>query len=228
MIHRSAEPPPYWKKLSFRYPEMLRHLQSNLRVGIENDQAVINSILPGVAAHNLVLGGELLMSSAAGGGAVATTSPMPTKALPKTLDEALQLKTTFTFAQQSLEFAMRDLAIDAQDQLKGSNVDFKIRIIGEDLEKGGGITRNQSIRDFKQEDKTFAEILTALVLKGNPITTVKSPTEADQKLIWVVGPDPDDPSKQIILITTRDAAATKKYTLPAVFVAKEDGKKKPK
>jgi len=220
-------PPPYWKKLSFRYPEMLRHLQSNLRVGIENDQVVINSVLPGVAAHNLVLGGELLMSSAPGGGAVAATSPMPTKVLPKTLDEALQLKTTFTFAQQSLEFAMRDLAIDAQDQLKGSNVDFTIKIIGGDLEKGS-ITRNQSVRDFKQEDKTFAEILTALVLKANPITTVKSPTETDQKLIWVIGPDPDDPSKPIILITTRDAAATKKYTLPAVFVAKEDDKKKRK
>jgi hypothetical protein len=152
---------------------------------------------------------------------------MPTKVLPKTLDEALQLKTTYSFAQQSLEFAMRDLAIDAQDQLKGSNVAFTIKIIGGDLEKGS-ITRNQSVRDFKQEDKPFAEILTALVLKANPITTVKSPTEADQKLIWVIGPDPDDASKQIILITTRDAAAAKKYALPAVFVAKEEGKKKTK
>ncbi|MCI0357112.1 MAG: hypothetical protein L0211_01335, partial [Planctomycetaceae bacterium] len=220
-------PPPYWKKLSFRYPAMLRHLQANLRGGVENDQAVINSVLPGVAAHNLVLCGELLMSSAAGGGTVAATSPTPTKALPKSLDEALQLKTTFTFDQQSLEFAMRDLASDAQDQLKGSSVEFAIKIIGGDLE-AGSITRNQSIRDFKQEDKTFAEILTALVLKANPITTVKSPTESDQKLIWVIGPDPADPAKQIILITTRAAAETKKYTLPAVFVGKDDGKKKGK
>jgi eukaryotic-like serine/threonine-protein kinase len=220
-------PPPYWKKLSFRYPEMLRHLQANLRVGVENDQAVVNSVLPVVAAHNLMLGGELLMSSAAGGGAIAATSPMPTKVLPKSLEEALQLKTTFTFDQQSLEFAMRDLAIDAQDQLKGSTVEFAIKIIGGDLE-AGSITRNQSIRDFKHEDKTFAEILTALVMKANPITTVKSPTEADQKLVWVIGPDPADPAKQIILITTRAAAGTKKYTLPAVFVGKEDGKKKGK
>ncbi len=222
-------PPPYWKKLSFRYPAMVRQFHEHLRVGVENDQAVINAVLPGVAAHNLVLGGELMIASAPGSGEIAAVAnPMPTKALPKTLDEALQLKTTFTFAQQSLEFAMRDLEADAQDQIKGSNIDFRIRIIGEDLEKGGGITRNQSIRDFQQQDKTFAEILTALVLKGNPITTVKSPAETDQKLIWVIGPDPDDTAKQIILITSRDAAAAKKYTLPPVFVAKEEGKKKGK
>jgi hypothetical protein len=220
-------PPPYWKKLSFRYPEMLRHFHSNLRAGVENDQAVINTVLPGVAAHNLVLGGELLVSSAPGGGAVAAAAPMPEKMLPKTLDEALQLKTTYSFAQQSLEFAMRDLAIDAQDQLKGSNVEFAIKLMGGDLEKGS-ITRNQSIRDFNQADKTFAEILTALVLKANPITTVKSPTEADQKLVWVVGPDPDDAARQIILVTTRDAAAANKYTLPAVFVAKDAPKGKSK
>ena len=71
-------------------------------------------------------------------------------------------------------------------------------------------------------------ILTALVLKGNPITTVKSPSETDQKLLWVIGPDPDDASRQIILITSRDAAAAKKYTLPPVFVAKEETKKKGK
>ena len=73
-------PPPYWKKLSFRYPEMVRQFHEQLRIGVENDQAVINAVLPGVAAHNLVLGGELLVSSAPGSGAavVATATPTPT------------------------------------------------------------------------------------------------------------------------------------------------------
>jgi hypothetical protein len=221
-------PPPYWKKLSFRYPEMVRQLHEQLRGGVENDQAVFNAVLPGVAAHNLVLGGELLVASAPGGeaAAVASGSP-PAKALPKTLDEALQRKTTFTFAQQSLEFAMRDLALDAADQLKGSGVEFAIKILGGDLEKDG-ITRNQSVRDFDQKDRTFAEILTALVRKANPDPSAKGPDDPAQKLIWVVGPDPDDASKQVILITTRAAAETNKYTLPPEFIVKEEPKKKGK
>jgi hypothetical protein len=139
----------------------------------------------------------------------------------------LELKTTFTFAQQSLEFAMRDLAIDATDQLKGSGVEFAIKIIGGDLEKDG-ITRNQSIRDFDEKDKTIAEILTALVRKANPDPSAKGPDDPAQKLVWVIGPDPDDANKQLILITTRAAAETNKYTLPPVFAVKGDGKKKGK
>jgi hypothetical protein len=221
-------PPQYWKKLSFRYPAMLRELHDQLRIGVENDQAVINAVLPGVAAHNLVLGGELLVSTGAGGGAAdIAVSPTPTKAAPKSLAEALELKTTFTFAQQSLEFAMRDLAIDATDQLKGSGVEFAIKIIGGDLEKDG-ITRNQSIRDFDEKDKTIAEILTALVRKANPDPSAKGPDDPAQKLVWVIGPDPDDANKQLILITTRAAAETNKYTLPPVFAVKGDGKKKGK
>jgi hypothetical protein len=135
------------------------------------------------------------------------------------------MKTSFTFDATSLEFAMRDLAADAQDLAKGSPFgkggasEFNIKIIGDDL-KLDGITRNQTVRDFKQEGKTLAEILTALVMKANPVTTVKDPSEADQKLLWVVAPDPDAPSKQIGLITTRAMAEKNKYKLPAPFQPK--------
>jgi hypothetical protein len=207
---------------------MLEQWQANVRTGVENDQAVFNSVLPGVAAHNLVLGGELLISSeSGGGGAVAATNPAPTKVMPKSVTESLQLKTSFSFAQQSLEFAMRDLAADVQGQLAGSGVEFKIKIIGGDLEKDG-ITRNQSVRDFNQADKTIAEILTALVMKANPVTTVKDPSEADQKLVWLIGPDPEEAGKEVVLITTRTAAATSKQTLPAQFVPKPEEKAKAK
>ncbi|MCU0879116.1 MAG: hypothetical protein MUF06_15130 [Pirellulaceae bacterium] len=208
-------PPPYWKKLAFRFPGMVRALDANLRVGVEDDQAIVNCILPPNAAHNLLLGAELVVATAPGPAVAAVEPP----AGPKTIDEVLAVKTTYTFDSQSLEFAMRDLALDVQDKIKGSPVPFEIRILGTDLEKDG-ITRNQTIRDFKHEDRSVADILTALVMKANPITTVKDPSETDQKLIWVVGPDPDNPAKQIILITTRAAAATKNYKLPAPFLPK--------
>jgi eukaryotic-like serine/threonine-protein kinase len=213
----SLTPPAYWKKLAFRYPGMIRDLHGNLRIGVESDQAVINSVLPGAAAHNLVLGGELLVATAPGAAAVAATAPE--KKVPQTIEEALQLKTTYTFDSMSLEFAMAGLATDVKDLAKGAPFDFDIKLIGKDLE-AGSITRNQSVRDFKEENKTVAEILTALCRKANPITTVKDPSEADQKLIWVVGSDPDNAGKSIILITTRAAAAANKYTLPAPFVPK--------
>jgi serine/threonine protein kinase/predicted negative regulator of RcsB-dependent stress response len=217
----TISPPRYWNRLAFRYPSMVRELHSQMRVGVENEQAIVNSVLPAMAAHNLVLGGELLISTAPGQLAAATASTAPAAAAgPKTINEALQLKTSYSFDNQSLEFAMRDLADDVQSNLKGASFEFAIKIIGDDL-KIDGITRNQSIRDFKQENQTVADVLTALVRKANPITTVKDPSETDQKLIWVIGPDPDDASKQIVLITTRAAAAAKKYTLPEVFVAKK-------
>ncbi len=214
----TLNPPAYWKKLAFRFPAMIRELHNQMRTGVDNETAMVNSVLPGAAAHNLVLGGELLVSTTPGQ-AVASTGPVATSSGPKTIADALQMKTSYSFAQQSLEFAMIELQDDVRSNLKGAPFEFAIKIIGDDL-KLDGITRNQSIRDFKQENQTVADILTALVRKANPVTTVKEPSEVDQKLVWLIGPDPDNPGKQAVLITTRNAAKTKKYTLPPVFVAK--------
>jgi hypothetical protein len=216
----SLNPPAYWKKLAFRFPIMVREVYEQARVGVENEQAIVNCMLPPTAPHNLMLGGELSVSTTPGQAVVSTGGTSAAAAGPKTIADALQMKTSYTFDNQSLEFAMRDLADDVKSNLKGAPFEFAIKIIGDDL-KLDGITRNQSIRDFKQENQTVADILTALVRKANPVTTVQDPSEKDQKLIWVIGPDPDNPSKESVLITTRAAAATKKYTLPAVFVAKK-------
>jgi hypothetical protein len=221
------DPPAYWKKLAFRFPAMVRELHNYLRIGVENEQAVVNSVLPPFAAHNLVLGGELLLHSGPAAAVAVVAAPTAGPTGPQTIEEALQLKTTFSFDAQSLEFAMRDLAEDVKGNLKGSPVQFAIKILGSDLEKEG-ITRNQTIRDFKQENQTVADILTALVRKANPITTVQDPSELDQKLIWVIGPDPDQPATKIVLITTRAAAAERNYVLPPPFVPKVAGKKKTK
>ena len=92
---------------------------------------------------------------------------------------------------------------------------FSIRILGSDLQ-ADGITRNQPIRDFAQQDQTLAEILTALVMKANPVTTVRSPSEPAQRLVWAIGTDPAAAPGQTIVITTRQVAE-KEYQLPAPF-----------
>jgi hypothetical protein len=214
----SLDPPVYWKKLAFRFPGMVRELRAQMRIGVENDQAIMNAVLPPTAAHNLILGGELLVSTTPGRAVTANDAASQASG-PKTIAEALQLKTSFSFDSQSLEFAMRDLADEVSSNLKGAPFEFAIKIIGDDL-KLEGITRNQSIRDFKQENQTVADILTALVRKANPVTTVQDPSEKDQKLVWLIGPDPENPAKQAVLITTRAAATTKKYPLPAPFMSK--------
>jgi hypothetical protein len=216
----TIDPPQYWKKLAFRYSRMMGDLHDAMRIGVEGDQAVINAYLPGSAAHNLVLGGELLVSSSPGVSAGPAVGPTAATG-PKTLAEVLALKSKMEFAAQSLEFVMNDVAADAQEVAKGSTFgkgganEFAIKIIGGDLEKDG-ITRNQTVRDFSQAG-TIAEILTAIVIKAN---SGKPADDPEQKLIWVVGPDPDNPAKELILITTKAAAATKKYNVPAVFQAK--------
>ncbi len=207
-------PHEYWKKVAFRFPSMIRFMHQHSRIGADEDQAVINSYLPGPAAANLTFGVAMVLESGTSSRptTVATTKP----GSPQTLQDLLNTTTTMSFDQTALEFTMRDLKADLLDSYPDLPFDLDIKIIGADLEKNG-ITRNQQVRDFNEQNKSVAQILTALVMKANPITTVASPKELDQKLIWVVGPDPADPAKQIILITTRDAAGAKNYTLPAVF-----------
>jgi hypothetical protein len=207
-------PHPYWRKVALRFPPMIRFLHQQTRVGAEDDHAVINAALPGIAAPNLFAASELTLVSQPGAAYVADAAPA--KPVIKDINELLTQKFSISFPQQSLDFAMAEVATEVQSSFPELPFPFEIKILGTDLQLGG-ITQNQSIRDFEARDKTLSEILTMMVMKANPITTVKSPNEADQKLIWVIGPDPADAAKNVILITTRDAAAQKKYELPGVF-----------
>ncbi|MFO0904777.1 MAG: serine/threonine-protein kinase [Pirellulales bacterium] len=219
---------PYWERVRLQYPNMIRFLHSKARIGVEEDTATINARLPAPAAHNLVFGSEMVLASNPGAMAVAVakpTGPMNTATggMPPgimTVEDVLaKYKTTMAFEAQSLEFALQDIAKDVNESLKGLPFEFAIKIMGDDL-KLDGITRNQTVRDFSQRDKTVGEILTAMVMKANPVTTVKEPHEKDQKLLWVIEKDPDDPSKLVVLITTRQISEQKKYKLPAVFQPK--------
>jgi hypothetical protein len=196
---------------------MVTAMHRQARVGDEDDQAVVNSVLPLAAAHNLVLATELAINSAAGGGETVVVSSGPP--MPKTMEEVLESKISISFDQDSLEFAMQNVVNVVKEEYPKLPFDFAIKILGDDL-KLDGITRNQQIRDFNQKDASVADVLVALVRKANPVTTVKDPSELDQKLVWVVGPDPDDASRQIVLITTRQASETKSYKLPKPFQPK--------
>ncbi len=207
-------PHPYWRRLALRFPPMVRFVHQQCRIGAEDEHAVINAALPGVAAPNLLAASELTLISESGAAYVADASPKESQV--KTIDELLDYKISIRFPQLSLDFAMRDVATEVRDATPNLDIPFDIKIMGKDLEMNG-ITQNQQIRDFEASDQSIREVLTAMVMKANPITTVKTPNEADQKLIWVIGPDPNDASKNIILITTRDAAAAKGYALPDEF-----------
>ncbi len=215
-IATQINPPAYWRRVAFRVPSMIDFVHGYTRVGDEDGQAVVNFALPPQAAHNLAFAGAMLVVSQPGGGpAVAVKTPTQT---PKTIDELLASKITISFGQNSLEFAARDIRDDIKETYKPT-IPFDIKIIGADLQKDG-ITRNQQIVGFDHSDKSLADVLTALVMKANPITTVKDPSETDQKLIWVVTGDPASPTDKIILITTRAAAAEADYELPKPFQPK--------
>lgn len=219
---------PYWERVRLQFPNMIRFLHGKTRIGVEEDTATINARLPGPAAHNLVFGSEMLLMSQPGASPVAVASkPMPMAGnmggmspASMTIEDVLsKYKTNVSFEAMSIEHALLDLAKGVNEDLKGLPFEFKIKVAGEDL-RLDGITRNQTVRDFMQKDRTIGEILTAMVMKANPVTTVKEPSEKDQKLLWVVEKDPEDPSKTIVLVTTRAVSDQKGYKLPAVFQLK--------
>jgi eukaryotic-like serine/threonine-protein kinase len=215
-IAQELNPPVYWRKLAFRYPDMITALHDETRIQVDGKLAVVNAILPGVAAHNLAAGGELLLASQPTEMmVVGETKPK----VPQNMDELLLTDSKLAFAQQSFENVIRTIENDVLEKYPDLPFYFDVKVIGPDLE-ANGITRNKEVSNFDAEG-TVADVLTALCRKVNPVTTVKEASEPDQKLVWVVGPDPDDESKTAILITSRDASTAKNYTLPEVFRLKE-------
>lgn len=207
-------PAVYWKKLAYRLVPMINELHNQTRVGTSGEVAVVNAVLPPYAAPNLVLGGELLVSSTPGAAAVAAAGP--TKKTPQTLEELLAVKTTIQFPQHDLINAVALVKEDLLDSYPDLPFKFDIKMNGTHLMEEG-ITQNQAVRDFDMRDKPISEILTAMMMKANPVPTVKEPTEEDQKLLWVIAPEAVDPAHGTVLITTRKAAKREGYPLPAVF-----------
>lgn len=133
------------------------------------------------------------------------------------LERALAEPVSVKIDQGSLEMFLQAV----EKKVRASHPDFAIKILGKDLQTEG-LTRNQAIRNFEATDKPAAEVLTDLVLRGNAFSDVKDPSDPRLKLIWIVGPHPDDAEKLAILITTRDAAKNRGDKLPKVFQPKEE------
>ena len=211
----TLNPHPYWRRVAFRFPGMVGFVARQLRVGVEDSHALLNVALPESAAHNLVFGTEMALASTP---AVDLAPPPEEVVGPQSIEPLLAEKMSVSFDQESLDAALRDLEADIRGKFPKLPFEFKITIIGDDLEMEG-ITRNQQIRDFSQQDRPVSAILTAIAMAANPVTTVELPTEEDQKLVWVIAPDPSNPSNRIILFTTRQAAK-QKYSLTEPFVSK--------
>ncbi len=210
----ALNPSPYWRALAFRFPAMVAFLHEQTRIQIEDKTPVLNIALPIQAAANLIIASELSLASEPGAGSVAVNNE---PVMPKTIEEVLQYPFSVDIPQQDLNLAIADIANEVRSSLTGLPFKFEINIAGNDLMQEG-ITRNQAIRDFTMKDKPLAEVLTGIVMKANPDPTVTSPSMPNQKLIWLITTDANDPGNKIILITTRKAAITNKYTLPLVFV----------
>lgn len=98
-----------------------------------------------------------------------------------TIQDILATKVSFESDNDSLESVLVALAT----KVKMKHPEFGIKILGDDL-KFEGITKNQRIRGLKLNDKTVAEVLTAIVLEANPNSLVKDPSDPRQALVWVI------------------------------------------
>ncbi len=161
---------------------MVYELLAQTRSGVDGDQATINAVLPGIAAHNLAFGGEMLLTLAPGGSSAMTGSVAVAKPTPKTIEELLNSPMTLSFGSNDMVIAMQELEGAVGDSYIGLPFPFKVTIMGTHLQVEG-ITKNQRINDFDMKDAKLSDILTSMVRKANPITTVKDPSEIDQKLI---------------------------------------------
>lgn len=132
------------------------------------------------------------------------------------IEDALALRLSIDVSNESFQSVADDLAKRVQKRAP----QFEIKVLAKDLQLEG-ITRNQAIRNLRLEDATVAEILTALVVKGNPLPAGQATTDANQKLVWVVGADPENRERRVVLITTRAAAKARGAELPAPFVKKK-------
>jgi hypothetical protein len=202
----ALKPQAFGNQLVQRLPTAVRQVVSSdrMRTSVDDGQFLLNTYLPSYAAAHLLLASELALAETPGGSSQPTG---PTK--PTTLAEQLKMPLTLVFDQMAFGDVVKELV---------NQSGAKIEVLGKDLE-GDGITRNKEIRDFKMDKKPLHEMLVLLCMKNNPIPGIKLASDPNQKLVYVFGPSPTD-GKDVILITTRKAAATKGYKLPAVFGSK--------
>ncbi|HUP80792.1 MAG TPA: hypothetical protein VM260_19735 [Pirellula sp.] len=211
---------PYWRALGLRYPQMMRTLNRYGRFGFEDGQVVANAYLPTDAFSNIVVASWMALNSSSDEAvsAIAAKPKPPTHQSPKSIEAILEAKITVGFEQESLESALQLIASEVSESVLGG-APISMAINGTAFQKEG-ITRNQQLRAFKQNGVPLRTVLTDLVRHANPVTTVQSPTERDQKVVWLVLENAVRPGEKKIELTTRIWSETNKVQLPREFVLK--------
>jgi hypothetical protein len=199
---------PYGRLVVARFPEMLRRMALYTRSSFDSEHAVLRCYLPVVAGHNLLMAAELTLSETPGAAAVTASTPttaVASNAVPAvSVSERMAKVTSLKFARDTLESAIEQLSQD---------IGAVIEIRGGDLQ-ADGITKNQSF-GIDLADKPAAEILVEILRLANPDKTATGPTDAKQKLVYIIVQMPDKTEQ--IVVTTRAKAAERKDELPEVF-----------
>ncbi len=214
-------PHPYWRELAFKFPRMLEIFSKQTRTGVEYGQAVINGYLPSSAAANILLASWLAVREDGGPSSASSTTAgttAPTATEPMDMETYLARPITLRFDQEAIEVALQMIADEANSGLPAGARKPRFELDGGAFEKNG-ITRNQQVRDFQFSSKPMRDALTALAKRGNPDPSVTNLSDENQKLVWVVKPDPTQPGAPIISLTTRDAATAANIPVPKEFVA---------
>lgn len=185
----------YSRPVLLQFGQMLQVLAAYTRLGEEHGQLVVRCVLPEGAAHNLYLASYLAAREPPLGHQATVAAP-PSNPGKTPLAELLKRPTSLSFPNNSLETSLQLLADD---------LGFKVRIEGNDL-KIDGITRNQAIRDLNEQNRPAEEILRTILKKANPAG----------KLVYLPKRDPTT-GEEVLVITTRAAAALRGETLPPEF-----------
>jgi hypothetical protein len=204
---------PYWSSLQQRFGKMLTELAGSSRVGVERDGVIANCWLAPPALNNLVTATELALASSqfeTGTDSVVVTGP-------QSLAELLELPRDLEVTNSpDLRVLLEDLQAEIRNDFPDLPFEFAIRLQGDELQ-AQGITQNQRPGKILAKGKPLSEILTQIMFRANPDKDATGPDDIHCKLVWVIGPHPDQPDQQAVLITTRAAAADRGLDLPAAF-----------
>lgn len=213
----SQTPHPYWRALAIRYPQMIRTWREYARFGIEDGIGLANGYLPADAASNLLVGSWIATQEVSTiAGQLAESSGATSKALtPLSPEEILNKPIRLSFDQEPIERALALVGEEANSGVPAAS-QLRFELDGAAFERAG-ITRNQQLREFKINNQPARQALTDIAKRGNPVTTVKDTRESDQRLIWVVKDDPQNATKKMISLTTRDSAIAAGISLPVEF-----------
>jgi len=203
----------YWENVRQRILPMTELLSRDLRWDVEFENVIANTWLPPDATQNLIAASELTLAFA---NSVAPSDIADVKLAPKTIEELLATKRSLNIANPpDLNILLNELASDVNDDFPGMPFEFKIKLMGNDLQKEG-ITQNQRPGPLAFEDMPLADILTKIMTSANPDKNITGPADPNCKLVWVVVPGGENDNKTVA-VTTRAATTARGEELPEAF-----------